>query len=543
MNKNEKDIKTIVAVVLVLIVVIVLFFGIRSCSNQEETETPLVTPTPTETPEATPTPTPDPEEETESNTGQSTNSGSQMTTDEETDIEVVEPIVTPDPTPSLPEEEVDFAGLQIVLEEATSTLDAIEGCQDAILTKLLVKLSQLQAQGEVLLNTDTTQELVNELTDALRDLLVQVDTRIDTLIMTATELVKVAEDVVTEENVKNAQVAINALPNGEIKTNLQERLDRLEVPTTISYVTTFEELQLALANDEITMIEVENDITLTSEIVIDRALTLHGNGNVLSLATTEFVKGITVVADDVTISNLTVAMQDEAGWQGRYAIHVYDSKNVVLDSVSGTNADAAILVNASSVELVGTVDVSGNEFGGIEVSKGTAEGLENAILELTGNLINQTESYGKPSVWVVVGEGTFVGSDFTETDKVVEDQLQYYLDSANVTRTLIVTNENLEQLMADLKDGDTLVLQNDIIASKKIVIDHAITIVGNGNMLSGELEIIADDVVLQDIILDHNPMIIGNNVVLEHVIIQTVSSETDDVDASEVDITEESVTE
>ena len=80
------------------------------------------------------------------------------------------------------------------------------------------------------------------------------------------------------------------------------------------------------------------------------------------------------------------------------------------------------------------VDVSGNEFGGIEVSKGS--GVE-SIPKLIGsaeNLKNDTEEDGKPTVWidkvseltsaVVVVSGLNEG--FTE-----KDQAHFYLSEVS----------------------------------------------------------------------------------------------------------------
>jgi hypothetical protein len=66
---------------------------------------------------------------------------------------------------------------------------------------------------------------------------------------------------------------------------------------------------------------------------------------------------------------------DETGWQGNYVLHVYNTTGVTIKDIKLTGGDAALLVNGSEVTLTGAIDVSGNEFGGIESSKGV--GVEN----------------------------------------------------------------------------------------------------------------------------------------------------------------------
>jgi hypothetical protein len=92
-------------------------------------------------------------------------------------------------------------------------------------------------------------------------------------------------------------------------------------------------------------------------------------------------------------------MKSEKEWQGVYGIQVYNAKNVILNDVSSTGADGGILVNGSEVTLTGTVDVSGNEFGGIEVSKGEGD-LEVPKLIVNGNVTYAEETETKPVIWI-----------------------------------------------------------------------------------------------------------------------------------------------
>ena len=85
------------------------------------------------------------------------------------------------------------------------------------------------------------------------------------------------------------------------------------------------------------------------------------------------------------------------------------------------------------VTLTGRIDVSGNEYGGIEASRGTAALLQNSILTVTGTLVNGTEAYSLPTIWLVNGqamvEGVNVPVATSSTVKV--GQTQYYLVDTN----------------------------------------------------------------------------------------------------------------
>ena len=92
-------------------------------------------------------------------------------------------------------------------------------------------------------------------------------------------------------------------------------------------------------------------------------------------------------------------MTEKAEWQGTYALQVYKATEVELINFAGTRADAAIYVNGSNVTLSGTIDVSGNEFGGIEVSKGSGVETE-PVLNITGaELLNSDEASAIPTIW------------------------------------------------------------------------------------------------------------------------------------------------
>lgn len=146
-----------------------------------------------------------------------------------------------------------------------------------------------------------------------------------------------------------------------------------EPDPTVADVTTFEQLKAAIESTEIETINVMNDIDVTEKLNIESEKHINGNEHTL--------KG-----------------NDTIGWQGFYVLHFYKTTGSVKD-IKITGADAAIYVNGSTVTLGGKIDVSGNEFGGIEVSKG--EGVTQEPKLIIGNvtLVNSNEANNIPTIW------------------------------------------------------------------------------------------------------------------------------------------------
>lgn len=147
---------------------------------------------------------------------------------------------------------------------------------------------------------------------------------------------------------------------------------------------------------------------------VGRNLVLTGDGSVLK---------------NIVINN--TALTDT--WNSTYGVQCYNGTYEV-SNVKCSGGNAGILVNGATVTLGENVDVSGNHFGGIEVSKGQAAGLSDAKLIITAPITNTTEEYGKPTVWID-GDGATVedSTGMTATSDVKPDQVQYYNDPANAT--------------------------------------------------------------------------------------------------------------
>ncbi|MEK5184027.1 DUF4073 domain-containing protein [Solibacillus sp. FSL W7-1324] len=229
---------------------------------------------------------------------------------------------------------------------------------------------------------------------------------------------------------------------------------------TIKEVSSITELTDALADEKIKTITLANDIETTEEIVIDRAVTINGNGY-----------------------KVTMTGNDE-GWQGDYVFHVYKATGVTISNVVLTGADGALLVNGSEVKLTGSIDVNGNEFGGIEVSKGQNVTSTPSLDVTEATLSNQGEVYGLPTIWEdkITGTVTATADQLTSTSTVKDNQVQYYLTAANSENPVVEEVSSITELTDALADEKikTITLANDIETTEEIVVDRAVTINGNG---------------------------------------------------------------
>ncbi len=252
-------------------------------------------------------------------------------------------------------------------------------------------------------------------------------------------------------------------------------------------VANLEQLQQALEKEDIKTIYLTADIVSDQTLVVTRAVSIQGQDGVKTLSF-EKKNGIQLVnAGGVKLENVKVEVTgQEEGWQGLYALQAYGATNATVKDVALTGADAGLLVNGAQVTLQGVVDVSGNEFGGIEVSKGS---LVESMPLLTGdasNLKNDTEADpGKPTVWIdKVSELTrdvmqVTGLREGTTEK---DQAHYFLGAAPVVDSAQVAD--LDEFKAALANEDikTIHLTADIACSETLEISRAVSIFGQDSV-------------------------------------------------------------
>lgn len=144
------------------------------------------------------------------------------------------------------------------------------------------------------------------------------------------------------------------------------------------------DLKGALAESDVTKIILGNDIETTEKINVTRSVTIDGKGHTIKYVGTFGANN----------------SSDNTVWGGIYVLQFYKT-TATLKDIKLTGANAALLINGSKVTLDGKIDVSGNGFGGIELSQGVGvTETVKLILANNANIINTTEKENTPTLWV-----------------------------------------------------------------------------------------------------------------------------------------------
>ena len=105
---------------------------------------------------------------------------------------------------------------------------------------------------------------------------------------------------------------------------------------------------------------------------------------------------------NVTLTDLNVdGITPPDKWNsGEFGVKVYDADNVTLNNISVTKANAGILIGEnSSATLSGTIDLSGNKYGGINVDESTLTIAAGTKIVCTDTTV--------PAIWIdSAGKGT-----------------------------------------------------------------------------------------------------------------------------------------
>lgn len=204
--------------------------------------------------------------------------------------------------------------------------------------------------------------------------------------------------------------------------------------------------QVDSAEDWAAAVAAGQNIVVTAAFTADTQLNVPGaitvNGRNLTITSTndaddaEDAAGI-LVTGAATIKNLTVSGPNSTPsyWDnGEYGIKIYNADNVTLQNVTVMAANAGIQVNSSTVTLAGTVTVSGNEWGGIEVCKSSNEGLTAGILNINGATVVCTDT-AVPAIWIdgTTAEAGVVNGADGMTQITAGDQIYYYTAGTAIT--------------------------------------------------------------------------------------------------------------
>lgn len=223
-----------------------------------------------------------------------------------------------------------------------------------------------------------------------------------------------------------ARIRATALDNGGYSADYIVNV----VSNTIRNVATYDELASAAADTETDTINVTANIDLQDTVTFNRTVVVNGGNHIISNAAGP-IDGLVFMGSDSIISNLILNFNGTPSeWEGFYGLQVYNAENVHLNTLQSRGDDGGFLINASTAIMTGTINVSDNEFGGIEVSRG-AQGVRDSILYVNeANLVNTSEVYSKPTIWVENGQGTVIGAESLFSIQL-NNQTQYYLDEAN----------------------------------------------------------------------------------------------------------------
>ena len=194
-----------------------------------------------------------------------------------------------------------------------------------------------------------------------------------------------------------------------------------------------------------------------------------------------------LVTGAAAIKNLTVSGPNSTttAWdEGEYGIKVYNAENVTLQDVTVTGANAGIQVNSSAVTLAGTVTVSGNEWGGIEVCKSSNEGLTAGTLNINGAAVVCTDT-AVPAIWIdgtTEADGVVNGADGM-TQIAAGDQIYYYTAGTAITLARDVTisgTATVEDLTVN--EGVTLTVSEGSTLTVNGTLTNNGTITGGGTV-------------------------------------------------------------
>ena len=168
-----------------------------------------------------------------------------------------------------------------------------------------------------------------------------------------------------------------------------------------------EDLYKYLEGSEVTEVKLMNDIKTTHKINVTSDKVIDGNGYKIIYAGT-FKGGVT--------DNKQWGSDAAYPYNGCvYVIQAYDA-NVTIKNITLTGGNVGLGINGANVVLEGKIDVSGNGYGGIELTKGASQTL--SVPSLTMNnvtLVNDSETETTPTLW----------TDNLTTEEVEEMNVEY----------------------------------------------------------------------------------------------------------------------
>ena len=195
---------------------------------------------------------------------------------------VVQNVVTPVPVieQNAPESaSVDKSVLSEAVSKANDVLENTKTTNENIISILNVLETERDNGRTILSDTDATQDEVDNQAKVISDLLDDLNTLLDDLYEQVEELVVLQENDNTKENIDNAKEALDLLPDGDKKDELEDRIKDITKPVIIlgEYVNTIE-----LGSKEYTMptysADDNYDGDITDKVVVNGSIDFNKVG-------------------------------------------------------------------------------------------------------------------------------------------------------------------------------------------------------------------------------------------------------------------------
>ena len=235
-------------------------------------------------------------------------------------------------------------------------------------------------------------------------------------------------------------------------------------------------------------VEIQNNITLTKPIVIQKELTIDGNGYTVAGSTdwTSTSGNQTMFTAQLAAGKLT--LKDINLNNGpKYGVQAYDGATVVLNNVSIVGFRyGGVLVNGGNVEVIDLhLGFNGTDTNnGIEIDKG-ASATNNPTLTMNGTLTSDVnENVVRPATNGNLTEFTVTNTENTTNkvvvagDKVVLTDENNNVISENAIPESATANTDEPKVVVTLISGET---------SNKITVDKGATV--TEEMLKSHIEV------------------------------------------------------
>ena len=249
---------------------------------------------------------------------------------------------------------------------------------------------------------------------------------------------------------------------------------------SVENATDEESLITAIQNvDDGGTVEIQNNITVTKPIVIQKELTIDGNGYTIAGSTdwTSTSGNQTMFTAQLADGNLT--LKDINLNNGpKYGVQSYDGATVILNNVSITGFKyGGVLVNGGYLEIIdlhlGTNGTGANN--GIEIDKG-ASATNNPTLVMNGTLTSDSnENVVIPADNGNLTDFTITNTDSTTNKIVITDDKVVLTDKDNNVISESAIPENATPNTNEAKKVIvTLMIGGEV--KKQIIVDEGSTV-------------------------------------------------------------------